>query len=116
RADTGVSVADQTVEAKTEQAQAALKTAEAQVSAVQNGVRPEQMTQLEAKLTATEKAYRHAEEMQQKVQNLYEAGAVPLSQKDETDLALEKAKSEYAVAQQEVEIAHAGARQEELDQ
>ncbi|RKD24490.1 hypothetical protein BEP19_08890 [Ammoniphilus oxalaticus] len=115
KAVTGVGVVDKATAAKVEQAQAALKTAEAQVTALKNGVRPEQLKQLEAKVTATEKGYRHAEEMLGKMQQLFEAGAIPQTQKDETELALEKAKAEYEVAQKELEMARAGARQEDLD-
>src|SRR5690606_32371233 len=102
-------------QAKIEQAQAAVKTAQDKFIQLQNGVRPEQMTQLEAKVQAAKSAYHNAEDMVGKMKSLLDAGAIPQSKMDETVLAFEKAKAELTVAQQEWQMAREGARKEDLD-
>jgi len=114
KAATGVGMVDQASQAKIDQADAALKVAQDQYAQLSNGARPQQIAQLEAKVSAAESVYNLASDKQKKMSQLYEAGAIPQIQKDETDTALEKAKAELEAAQKDLELIKEGARQEEL--
>lgn len=111
----GVDLVDQSSQAKIDQAEASLKVAQDKYAQLSRGVRPQQLAQLEAKVTAAQSAYELALDKQNKMNQLYQSGAVPQMQRDEADVSFEKAKAELTAAQQELEMAKEGARREELD-
>lgn len=114
KAAAGVGVVDQATQAKVEQAQAALQTAQAKFTELSNGARPQEIAQLEAKVNAAESAFNNAEDMRNKMNHLYQQGAVPQSKRDEADLAYDKARADLTSAQQALAMAKEGARQEDL--
>lgn len=111
----GVGLTDRDSRAKVEQAQAALGAARAKFEALRNGARPEEISQLEARLEAAQSAYNTAEDLLNKMNALYNAGAVPQTKKDEAQVQYDKAKAELTSVRKQLEMARQGARQEELN-
>jgi HlyD family secretion protein len=114
KASTSVGVINQSSQAKVEQAKASLQQAKDKFAMLSNGPRREEIAQLEAKLKAAQVAYNHALDMKNKMDNLFQSGAISQTQKNEANVAFENAKANLTAAQKSLDIAKQGARQEEL--
>lgn len=114
KATTSVGVIDRSSQAKVEQAKASLQQAKDKFAMLSNGPRREEIAQLEAKLEAAQVVYNHALDMKNKMDNLFQSGAISQVQKNEADVAFENAKANLTAAQKSLDIAKQGARQEEL--
>ncbi|MCF6095053.1 HlyD family efflux transporter periplasmic adaptor subunit [Microaerobacter geothermalis] len=102
-------------EIQLKEAEAALKAAKAKYDALLNGARDEEKKQVEAKVSAAKEVYQVALDTYNKMEVLYQQGAIPSSKLDEAKVNLEKAKAEYDVSQQQLAMINKGARQEEID-
>ncbi len=114
KATTSVGVINRSSQAKVEQAKASLQQAKDKFAMLSNGPRREEIAQLEAKLEAAQVVYNHALDMKNKMDNLFQSGAISQVQKNEADVAFENAKANLTAAQKSLDIAKQGARQEEL--
>lgn len=110
-----VGLTEQDSLAKINQAQAALNMAQAKYEALQNGPRKEEIAQLEMKVQLAKEAYSQAEHNVQRMNQLFEHGAIPQTTLDEVTLQFEQAKTQLTTAQLELEMAVSGARPEELE-
>ncbi len=110
-----VGLIEQTGAAKIEQAQATVHMAQAKLDALKQGVRKEEIAQLEAKVKAAKEASEQAEDLLQRTTVLFEQGAVAQSKVDETKLQAEQTKAQAVQAQLQLEIALSGARPEEIE-
>lgn len=96
-----------------QQAEAALELTREHLRKVRNASRPELLRRLEALLEEREAALKKAESDAQRFSELLDEGAVPLSQKENIDLALAAARSRTKVARENLEEARRGAREED---
>ncbi|MFD2372059.1 HlyD family secretion protein [Brevibacillus sp. GCM10020057] len=115
QAKKGVSLTDNTNEAQIEQAQAVVSSAQAQLEANKNGARAEEITQLKAKVQATETAKQIAASNLQRMEKLLAEGAVPQVNVDEARMQYEQAAAEYKAATESLKMAQSGARREQVD-
>ncbi|WLR51445.1 efflux RND transporter periplasmic adaptor subunit [Bacillus tianshenii] len=107
-----VHVTASTTDKQVQQAEAALKAAKAKVQALKNGARPEEKNQLTSKQQATEEAFKVAEKNYQRMQELYEEGAIAEVKVDEAKVQYEKAKAEYEAATEQQTMAQSGRKEE----
>ncbi|MFM1651405.1 HlyD family secretion protein [Brevibacillus sp. B_LB10_24] len=115
QAKQGVGVTAQTSDAQIAQAKAAVAAAQAQYEANKNGARPEEISQLQAKLKAAQTAKETAENNLKRMQNLLAEGAVPQVQVEEAQAGYEKAAAELSATQEQLAMAKSGARQEQVN-
>ncbi len=115
QARTGVAVTGSTVDAQISQTQAAIEAAKAQYEAVKNGARPEEIAQLQAKLSAAKTAKEVADVNLKRMQDLYAQGAVPKAKVEEAQTQYDKAAAEYAAADEQLKMTLKGARNEQID-
>lgn len=108
----GVGLTDRDAQAKVQQARSALNAAQSKFEALQNGARPEEITQLQAKVDVAQTAFNIAEDTFVKTKN---NGAIPQAKKDEAEVQYHKAKAELTAAQEQLQLAKKGARQEEVN-
>jgi HlyD family secretion protein len=101
------------VDAKAEQAQGALQSAEAQYNMATKGATPGQLVQLQAKVDGLKEQYEFAEKSINRLKNLLRDSLVSQQQFDETYAKYQGAKNQYLAAQAEMEEARNGARYEQ---
>ncbi|WP_134682919.1 HlyD family secretion protein [Brevibacillus migulae] len=115
QAKKGVGVTDDSSKAQIEQAQAAVQAAKAQYEANINGARPEEITQLKAKLTAAKTAKEVAQLQLTRTNQLFAEGAVPKTKVEEAQMQFDKAAAEYSAAEEQLRMAQSGSRKEAVD-
>lgn len=115
QAQAGVTLTDGATKAQIKQAEAAVIAAKANYEANKNGARPEELAQLTAKLEATRIAKETAYAQLQRMQVLYEEGAIAQAQLEEMTAKYEQAAAEYTAVEQQRQIAEKGARPEQLE-
>ncbi|CAB3390323.1 Multidrug transporter [Kyrpidia spormannii] len=115
KAEAAVGETDQTTRAKVSEAQAAVKVAQDQLAALQQGSRPQEIAQAQAKVDGAQAAYHQAQDAYDKALKLYQSGAVSEAEKNQAELQLSQAKAEYEAAQNQLQLAQAGPRPEQVD-
>lgn len=115
QAKKGVSVTSDSNSAQIDQAKAAVDAARAQYEANKNGARPEEITQLKAKLQAAKTAKQIAETQLARTKQLFAEGAVPQTKVEEAQTQFEKAAAELTASEEQLKMAQAGARPEQID-
>lgn len=111
---TTVNVTKDTAEKKVKQAKAAVKAAEANLEALKNGARPEEIKQAKSQLTATKAIKDTAKDNLDRLQTLLEEGLVSQTDVDKANTSYQEANGQYEVAKQQYEIALKGPREEEI--
>jgi multidrug efflux pump subunit AcrA (membrane-fusion protein) len=96
-----------------DQAEAALDLARQNHLKTQNISRPELIHRLEALLVQRESSLKKAENDAARYEELHREGAIPLSRKEESDLALTAARAQLEIARKNLEEARTGARAED---
>jgi HlyD family secretion protein len=96
-----------------EQAEAALDLARENLRKAENFSRPQLIRRLESITAQRESALKKADSDALRFAELYREGAVPLSQKENADLALVSARSALEIARENLSEAKAGARAED---
>jgi len=86
------------------QAQAAVKAAEAQASSLENGQLPQQIAQLESAYNQAEANLKNAEDNYTRMKNLYEQGAISQQQFEATELQYKVAKEQYESAKTQLTL------------
>lgn len=115
QANKGVAVTAETSSAQVSQAQASVSAATAQLQANKNGARPEEVAQLKAKLVATQNGYDTAKKQKERMEQLFQEGAVPKVNVEQATMQFEQAAAELAATQEQLKMAQSGARQEQID-
>ncbi|MBO9540483.1 HlyD family efflux transporter periplasmic adaptor subunit [bacterium] len=110
----GVSLMDGASSAQVHQAQAAVQAANAQLDAMRNGARPEEVAQLEAKLRASKTGESAARVAYEGIKELYQAGGVAKAKHDEALAQYDKLRAEREATEEQLRMARKGARQEQL--
>lgn len=96
------------------QAQTGLDAAQATLRDVQAGARAQEIAQAQAALDQAQAALRLAQSDHNRVQNLYQAGAISQQQVDTSRTNLEVAQGRVQQAQEALSLARAGARTEQV--
>lgn len=115
QAKKGVTVTSNSSSAQVQQAQAAVLAAKAQYDANVNGARPEEISQLKAKLAAATTAKQVAEKQLQRMTQLYNDGAVAKTSLESAQMQFDQAAAELAASQEQLRMAQSGARKEAID-
>lgn len=98
-----------------ESAEAGLITAEQRLKTIENGVRPEEMAQINAQLESAEINYRNAETNFDRMQELFAEGVISKAELDGAESKLAGAKAGYETALKSKELADKGAREEDRE-
>jgi multidrug efflux pump subunit AcrA (membrane-fusion protein) len=106
-------VEDDSYRFATDQAEAALDLARQNHRKTQNISRPELIHRLEALVVQRESSLKKAESDAARYAELHREGAIPLSRKEESDLALTAAQAQLKIARKNLEEARTGARAED---
>lgn len=101
------------VEAKKQQAEGALNSAEAQYKMAQIGATKGQLIQLNAKVSGLKEQLEYAEKSMHRLQGMLVDSLIPQQQFDEVYAKYQGAKSQYTAAMAELEEAKSGARKEQ---
>ncbi|QBQ41449.1 HlyD family efflux transporter periplasmic adaptor subunit [Sphingobacterium psychroaquaticum] len=101
------------VDAKAEQAQGALQSADAQYNMSVKGATSGQLVQLEAKVAGLKEQYEFAKKSIERLDNLLRDSLIPQQKYDETYAKFQGAKNQYLAAQAEIAEARNGARLEQ---
>ncbi|KQL49008.1 multidrug transporter [Brevibacillus choshinensis] len=115
QAKKGVSLTDSTSGAQVDQAQAVVSSAQAQLAANKNGARAEEISQLKAKVQATETAKQIAATNLERMKKLLAEGAVPQVKVEEAQMQHQQATAENKAAVEQLKMAQSGARSEQVD-
>lgn len=101
------------VDAKAEQAQGALQSADAQYNMAVKGATGGQLVQLQAKVDGLKEQYEFAKKSIDRLQNLLQDSLISQQKYDETYAKYQGAKNQYLAAQAEMAEAKSGARLEQ---
>lgn len=101
------------VDAKREQAEGAVKAAEAQYQMAVKGATEGQIRQLNNKVAGLKEQYEFARKSFERLENMFKDSLVPQQQLDEVYAKYQGAKNQYEAAQTELEEAKSGARLEQ---
>ncbi len=112
QAKRGVAVTSDSSSAQVEQAAAAVQAAKAQYEANANGARPEEIAQLQAKLTAAKTARDVARLQLERTIHLFKEGAVAKAKLEEAQMQFDKAAAELSAAAEQLRMGQSGARKE----
>ncbi|MGQ7890285.1 HlyD family secretion protein [Paenibacillus sp. WC2504] len=110
----GVNVTADTAEQQVAQAQAAVNAAQAKVDALKNGARPEEKKQAEIQFQAASEVYTIAEQNMNRMTAMLEQGLVSQADVDKVKVSFEEAKTKRDLAQQQLNMANQGPREEEI--
>ncbi len=109
-----VNVTKDTAEKKVAQAEAAVKAAEANLAALKNGARPEEIKQAKSQLNATQAIKDTAKGNLDRMQTMFNEGLISQSDVDKANTSYQEANGQYEVAEQQYKMALKGPRDEEI--
>lgn len=101
------------VDAKKQQAEGALKSAEAQYQMAVKGATSGQLKQLQNKVNGLKEQFDFAQKSLERLENMLQDSLIPQQQFDEVFAKFQGAKNQYEAAKTELEEARAGARSEQ---
>ena len=97
------------------QLEASLEGTRSKLKLYKKGTKKELIAVARNQLETAEKEFKQAEADQKRITNLYEEGAVSLSQKEQADLHMKAAKERFQSAEQNYQMAFRGREKEEID-
>ncbi|MTV50611.1 HlyD family efflux transporter periplasmic adaptor subunit [Heliobacillus mobilis] len=115
QAEVGRTLTADTVEGSISQAQAVLNAARANLEALQNGARPQEIEQLRAAVTQAQVAYDNAKLNYNRSQALFDSGAAPAKTRDDAKSAMDAAQATLKMAQEKLSLTEEGTRPEQID-
>lgn len=104
----------QSLQAQVNQAEAAVKIAQANLNNVASGTRPEQISQASASVDSALESYNLAEKQYARTKSLFDAGAVAQSQLDIVQQQLKAAQAQYQSAKEQLDMLNKGPTKENL--
>ncbi|NEW09126.1 biotin/lipoyl-binding protein [Paenibacillus sp. SYP-B3998] len=110
----GVNVTADTAEQQVAQAQAAVSAAQAKVDGLHNGARPEEKKQAEIQFKAASDVYAIAEQNLNRMNAMLEQGLVAQADVDKVKVSYQEAKTKRDLAEQQLNMANQGPREEEI--
>ena len=116
QAQTGLVIQRTESAARVEQAGAALRGAQEQLSLVREGARRQQKAQADAAVRLAEAALNTAQATYNRYKPLYDEGVIARQKLDEVALALDTARAQYDSAKEQVSLLAEGARTQEIRQ
>jgi HlyD family secretion protein len=114
QAQTGAELQKEQSRARVEQASEALKSAQARLSAVQEGSRQQERASADQSVVQAEAEARTAESNYHRFQKLYDSGAISAMEADSRRLEYEVAKSRLETARQQASLTHEGSRRQDV--
>jgi len=115
KGDTLITLDTKDIEAQVAQAQAAVSTAEANLTKTQSGARPEQLAQAQALLDSAKTSYTNAKNNFDRNQQLSTAGAISQAQLETAQTQLSAAQAQYTSAQDQLDMLNKGETQETIN-
>ena len=115
KGDTIISLDTKDIEAQVAQAQAAVDTAQANLTKIQAGARPEQIAQAQVLLDSAKTSYTNAKNDFDRNQQLSTAGAISQAQLETAQTQLSAAQAQYSSAQDQLEMLTKGETKETID-
>lgn len=112
--DLVVSLDDQELRIQADQAEAALKAAQANLARLKAGARPAEIEQVEAQVRQARANFEQAEIQFERVQALYETGAATRADLDQVETGFEVAQAALQAAESQLALVRQGASAEEL--
>lgn len=103
------------IEAQVAQAQAGVTTAQANLTKIQTGARPEQIAQAQASLDSANTSYTNAKNNFDRNQQLFNAGAISQAQLETAQTQLSAAQAQYNSAQDQMEMLTKGETKETIN-
>ncbi len=101
--------------AQVRQAQGALRAAQARLTMLERGPRPQERAQVEDAVAQAKANYENAQLNLARMKSLYEAGAIGKAQLDAAQLQAEVARQQYDAVRQQWSMTETGPRVEELE-
>lgn len=115
KGDTLARIISPELEAKYEQARAAVKSAKAMLDMAMNGARDQEIKALFELFQAARSQYEFAEKSWQRIQKLYQDSIISKQMYDEAEYKYNAAKAQMIAAEQKWKLAVEGARKEQID-
>lgn len=106
---------ERSLSAQLNQAEAAFKTAQANLANIQNGTRPEQLAQAKASLDSARESAGLAKKQYERTKALFDAGAASQSQLDTASQQLAAANAQYKSAEEQWNMLNNGPTKENLE-
>lgn len=108
KGDCVINLDSKDLEAQVAQAQADVNTAESNLNKAKSGTRPEQIAQAQATLDSAKANYDTSKANNERNQNLFDSGAIPKAQLEQSQTAYTVAESSYKSAQAALEMLNNG--------
>lgn len=115
KGDTIVKLDSKDLEAQVTQAQAGVNTAQANLTKIQSGARPEQISQAQAALDSAKTNYENSNSNHERNQQLFNSGGISKSQLEQSQTALASANASYKSAQEALNILNSGETPETIN-
>lgn len=105
---------DEKLAAEAERADAAVREAEARLTLLRNGPRPEEIARARARVALEKAGLREAERVLRQARDLTAQNVAPKDEVERAEIARDAARARLEVARRELEVLLAGARAEEI--
>jgi len=115
KGDTVITLDTKDIEAQVAQAQAAVNTAQANLTKIQSGARPEQIAQAQALLDSAKTSYTNAKNNFDRNQQLFAAGALSQAQLETAQTQLSVAQAQSNSAQDQLDMLTKGETKETIN-
>ena len=115
KGDTIITFDTKDIESQVAQAQAAVNTAQANLTKIQAGARPEQIAQAQALLDSAKISYTNATNNSDRNQQLFTAGGISQAQLEVTQTQLAAAQAQYDAARNQLDMLTKGETQETIN-
>lgn len=115
KGDTVITLDTKDIESQVAQAQAAVNTAQANLTKIQAGARPEQIAQAQALLDSAKTSYTNATNNFDRNQQLFTAGGISQAQLEVTQTQLAAAQAQYDAAKNQLDMLTQGETQETIN-
>jgi len=115
KGDTLITLDSKDIEAQVAQAQAGVNTAQANLTKIQSGARPEQIAQAQALLDSAQTSYTSAKNNFDRYQQLLTAGGISQAQLETAQTQLSAAQAQYNSAQDQLAMLTKGETQETIN-
>ncbi|MHB8074869.1 HlyD family secretion protein [Desulfosporosinus fructosivorans] len=115
KGDTIVKLDSKDLEAQVTQAQAGVNTAQANLTKIQSGARPEQIAQAQAAFDSAKTNYENSKSNNERNQQLFDSGIISQYQLEQSQTALASANASYKSAQEDLNILNSGETSETIN-
>ncbi|QGG46974.1 HlyD family secretion protein [Heliorestis convoluta] len=115
QAQYGALLAAETIEGQIAQAKASLEGAQAHLQALEKGPRSQEIAMTKAAVDQARASYENAKNNYERMEVLFENGAVPAKSRDDAKTMVESTEATYIQAREKLAMVEEGSRSEEID-